>query len=65
MRDVSRILWVSAALLVVAGAIFGRNPHPHVWWETIPAYGAIFGYAGTWVLAWFAKKVLAPRIRRE
>ncbi len=65
MKDVSRILWTVAAIVVVGGAIFGRNPHPHVWWEAIPAYGAIFGYAGTYALALFAKKLLAPRIRRE
>ncbi len=53
-----------AALLVVA-VLFGRNPHPHMWWEAVPAYGAFFGYGGAWLLIWLAKVVLAPRLRRD
>ncbi len=57
--------WVTVlgAILVVAAAIFGRNPHPHVMWESIPAYGAVFGYAGARALVYLAKTVLAPRLR--
>jgi hypothetical protein len=44
---------------------FGRNPHPHVWWEAVPIYGAVFGYGGAWALIWLAKSVLAPALRRE
>ncbi len=60
--------WVmlsAAGALVVAGALFGRNPHPHMWWETIPAYGAAIGYGGAWVLIILAKSILAPLLRRD
>ncbi len=55
-------LALGTVLLVVA-AVFGRNPHPHMWWEAVPAYGALFGYGGAWLLIWVAKAVLAPRLR--
>jgi len=57
--------WIGIALLVAAAAVFGRTEHPHTWWEKIPAYGALFGYLGTYALVFLAKSILAPRIRRE
>ncbi len=65
MRFDFRLAIAAAIALAFVAAVFGRNPHPHVWWETVPAYGAIFGYAGAWALVWFAKSVLAPRLRRD
>jgi len=59
-----RHLAAAAALLAIATAIFGRNPHPHAWWEAIPAYSAIFGYGGAWALVWIAKSVLTPVLHR-
>jgi hypothetical protein len=56
-------LAAGAALLLLA-VLFGRNPHPHVWWEAVPVYGAVFGYAGAWALIWLAKSILAPLLRR-
>lgn len=50
--------------LTAASVLFGRNPHPHVWWEAVPAYGAFFGYAGAWALVLLAKSVLAPLLHR-
>ncbi len=64
MSATARALAALIALLVLA-TVFGRNPHPHVWWESIPVYGAVFGYAGAWALIWLAKSVLAPRLRDE
>lgn len=51
--------------LLLLAVFFGRNPHPHVWWEAVPIYGAVFGYGGAWALIWLAKSVLAPALRRE
>jgi hypothetical protein len=65
MKVDRRHVAIAAALLALAAAIFGRNPHPHVWWESIPAYGALFGYGGAWVLIWSAKSVLAPWLERR
>ena len=56
---------LAAAVLVIAAAVFGRNPHPHAWWEQIPAYGALFGYAGAWALVFLAKSILAPLLHRD
>ena len=53
------------ASLVGIAALIGRNPHPHVWWEQIPAYGALFGYFGAYALILLAKSILAPWLRRE
>ena len=55
----------AAAVLVVAAALFGRNPHPHAWWESIPAYGALFGYAGAWAIVVLAKSILTPLLHRD
>jgi len=64
MRLDGRHLAAASVLLAVAGAILGRNPHPHAWWEGIPAYGAFFGYGGAWALVWLAKSVLTPVLHR-
>lgn len=53
------------AVLVALAVTVGRNPHPHFWWEELPAYGAGFGYLGAWLLIWLAKSVLAPLLRRD
>ena len=65
MRSVP--VWASAggAVLLALAIVFGQHPHPHVWWEEIPAYAAVFGYAGAWLLIGLAKSVLAPLLRRE
>jgi len=52
------------AVLVVCGAIFGHNAHPHFAWDRIPAFGALLGFAGTWLLTLLAKSVLAPLLQR-
>ncbi len=65
MTRLPTALWLAAAILAVLGAIFGRNPHPHFWWEAIPAYAAVAGFAGAHLLAFLAKSVLAPLLRSE
>lgn len=56
---------IAALVLLTAAALaFGGNPHPHVWWEAIPGYAAVFGYGGAWGLALIAKSVLAPLLHR-
>ena len=55
----------AGAVLVLLAVAFGGNPHPHLWWESVPFYGAVFGYAGAWALIWLAKSVLAPLLRRD
>jgi len=52
------------AALVVGGVLFGANPHPHFWWERIPAFAAVLGFAATWLLVFTAKKLLAPLLQR-
>lgn len=60
-----RAALTAAAGLLLLAVVFGRNPHPHMWWEAVPIYGAVFGYAGAWALIWLAKSVLAPLLRRN
>jgi hypothetical protein len=61
------VRWVDALLVVllVLGAALGRAAHPHFWWDSIPALGALIGLGGTWLLVWLAKSVLAPRLERR
>lgn len=49
----------AAVLLVVAGVLYGSPAHPHFWWERIPAYGGLIGFAGGLALVGLAKGVLA------
>ena len=54
-----------AAVLAVLGVAFGQNPHPHMWWESIPGNAGVIGYVGAYALVFLAKSVLAPRLRRD
>ena len=65
MTSRERAALLGVVSLSALAAIFGRNPHPHLWWEALPVYGALFGYAGAWLLIWLAKSVLAPLLRGE
>lgn len=59
------LVYLASGVLVLAAALFGRNPHPQMWWEWLPAYGALFGYGGAWALVLLAKSTLAPMLRRD
>ena len=49
-----RVAVGTIALLALA-VLFGRSPHPHFWWDYIPAFHAVLGYAGCWLLVVGAK----------
>lgn len=63
MKDRTTILLIVAlVVLVVAGAIFGRNPHPKFPWHGWPGFQAVVGVAAAIVVSviakWLAFKVL-------
>jgi hypothetical protein len=51
----SRLLAAIGVTLVFLSAIFGRSHHPHFFWDYIPAFSALLGYAGCWLLVVGAK----------
>ena len=36
--------------LVVAGSVFGLSDHPHFWWDRVPGFAAMLGFAGCYVI---------------
>jgi hypothetical protein len=51
----SRVVAGAAIVLVILSALFGRTHHPHFFWDYIPGFFALFGYAGGWLLVAGAK----------
>jgi hypothetical protein len=60
----SRLVTAGIVALVILAAIFGRSAHPHFFWDYIPAFAALFGYGGCWLLVVGAKK-LGERLQRS
>ncbi|RLB71805.1 MAG: hypothetical protein DRH03_05440 [Deltaproteobacteria bacterium] len=50
----SRIMMAQILALFVLGFIF-PNPHPHFWWQKIPAFDIFFGFLVSILLIVFAK----------
>lgn len=46
-----RTVALGGAVLLVAGMLFGHPAHPHFWWDRVPGFYAVFGFAGCWALA--------------
>lgn len=46
---------MAAVTLVILAVLFGRSHHPHFVWDYIPAFSAILGYGGCWLLVVGAK----------
>ena len=53
------------ALLFLVSAVFGRSAQPHFWWDYIPAFQAILGFGGGWLLIQLAKSGVARRLERR
>jgi hypothetical protein len=51
----SRVVVVACVALVILAAIFGQSHHPHFFWDYIPAFSALLGYGGCWLLVVSAK----------
>jgi hypothetical protein len=47
-------LYIGIVLVCLFGFIF-PNRHPHFWWQKIPVFDAVFGFAGCIVIILFAK----------
>ena len=60
-----RVALAMAGVLLVLGVAFGRPPQPHFWWDSFPAFWALFGFAGAWLLALLAKRVAARWLERS
>lgn len=64
MKAYRRAGIVALALLFIVGALLGRPEHPHGWWQRIPGFLGLFGFAGTWLLVFVAKSLLARWLER-
>ena len=58
--------WIFAivtGLLSIGTAYYVSWKSPHGWWDSIPAYWAIFGFVGCWVIVigskWLGKMFLS------
>jgi len=49
-----RLLYFGIGFTCILGFIF-PNKHPHFWWQKIPVYDAVFGFAGCIAIIVFAK----------
>jgi hypothetical protein len=59
-----RAVFAIAVAVLLFAAFFGTNPHPHFWWDEIPAFSALLGFAGAWLLVILAKSVASPLLQR-
>ena len=46
----SRLCFAAVVVLLIAGALLGRPAHPHFWWDRIPDFYALFGFAASGLL---------------
>lgn len=45
-----RLALAALAVLLLLGAVWGRNEHPHFPWDEIPDFYALFGFVGACVM---------------
>ena len=48
------VMIVGIMLTCILGFLF-PNKHPHFWWQKIPVYDALFGFAGCIMIIFFSK----------
>jgi len=60
-----RIAVALSFALVILAALFGRPHHPHFVWDYVPAFYALLGYAGCWLLVVGAKTLAQHWVERK
>lgn len=62
MKKLKYLLYSALAISVIAG--FLVTYHPYFWWETLPAFYAVFGFTGSIIIAaasWIIGRYLVRR----
>ncbi len=54
MKKLRLALYIGIAATCALGFAF-PYPHPHFWWQKIPVFDALFGFAGCIAIIFFAK----------
>ncbi len=61
--------WTALAFLTIVSVIvefsMHQDPHHSYWWNSIPLFWIMFGFAGCAALVYFAKIILAPFIYKK
>ena len=61
----SRLIAAGILVLVILSAVFGQSYHPSFFWDYIPGFGALLGYAGCWLLVVGAKALGEHWLERD